>query len=60
MSTAVRNVPLPQQTSAGDDPGVDTLIASIIAGNAGPHAHEPAKLSRKTRSDGAPMLAARP
>jgi membrane fusion protein (multidrug efflux system) len=60
MSTAVRNVPLPKQTSAGDDPGVDALIASIIAANAGPHAQEPAKLSRKTRRDGAQMLAARP
>src|SRR6202030_3033255 len=46
MSTAVRNVPLPEQTSAGDDPGVDSLIASIIADNAGSHAQEPAKLSR--------------
>jgi hypothetical protein len=54
-------VPLPKQTSAGDDPSVDTLIASIIADNAGPHAQEPAKLSHnKTRPDGAPMLAARP
>jgi hypothetical protein len=62
LSTAVRNVPLPKQTSAGDDPSVDTLIASIIADNAGPHAQEPAKLSHnKTRpSEGAPMLAARP
>jgi membrane fusion protein (multidrug efflux system) len=61
LSTAVRNVPLPKQTSAGDDPSVDTLIASIIADNAGPHAQEPAKLSHnKTRPDGAPMLAARP
>jgi membrane fusion protein, multidrug efflux system len=61
MSTAVRNVPLPRQTSAGDDPRVDTLIASIIADNAGPHAQEPAKLSRKVRpGEGAPMLAARP
>jgi hypothetical protein len=62
MSTAVRNVPLPKQVSAGDDPGVDTLIASIIADNAGPHAQEPAKLSRnKTHSgEGATMLAARP
>ena len=46
MSTAVRNVPLPKQASAGDDPGVDTLIASIIANNAGPHAEERARLSR--------------
>src|SRR5271167_15383 len=52
LSTAVRNVPLPKQTSAGDDPSVDTLIASIIADNAGPHAQEPAKLSRKARPDG--------
>jgi hypothetical protein len=53
---------LPKQTSAGDDPSVDTLIASIIADNAGPHAQEPAKLSRnKTRpGKAAPMLAARP
>ncbi|HEV7985871.1 MAG TPA: HlyD family efflux transporter periplasmic adaptor subunit [Steroidobacteraceae bacterium] len=61
ISTAVRNVPLPRQTSAGDDPRVDALIASIIADNAGPHAQEPAKLSRNARrGDGAPMLAARP
>jgi len=48
--------------SAGDDPGVDTLIASIIADNAGPHAEERAKLSRsKARpGDGTPVLAARP
>ena len=59
MSTAVRNVALPKQLSAGDDPAVDTLIASIIAENAGPHAQEPAKLS-KTRAAIAPMLAARP
>jgi membrane fusion protein (multidrug efflux system) len=70
LSTAVRNVPLPKQTSAGDDPAVDVLIASIIADNAGPRANEPAKLSRKMRAgEGAPgavagaiapMLAARP
>jgi hypothetical protein len=60
MSTAVRNVPLPKQASAGDDPGVDSLISSIIAGNAGPHAQEPAKLSHKTRSAKGAMLAARP
>jgi membrane fusion protein (multidrug efflux system) len=62
MSTAVRNVPLPKQVSAGDDPTVDTLIASIIADNAGPHAQEPARLSRnKTRAaEGALMLAGRP
>ena len=64
MSTAVRNVPLPKQLSAGDDPQVDRLIASIIADNAGPHAQEPAKLSKtrsvKTAAPGATMLAARP
>jgi membrane fusion protein (multidrug efflux system) len=61
VSTAVRNVPLPQQSSAGDDPRVDALIASIIADNAGPHAQEAAKLSRNARrGDGALMLAARP
>lgn len=58
MSTAVRNVPLPKQTSAGDDPSVNALIASIISANAGARANEPAKLSRK--SPAAPMLAARP
>ena len=61
MSTAVRNVPLPEQTSAGDDPGVDSLIASIIADNAGSHAQERAKLSRHMHpAVAAPMLAASP
>jgi membrane fusion protein, multidrug efflux system len=61
MSTAVRNVPLPKQVSAGDDPSVDTLIASIIADNAGPRAHEPAKLASNKRAvEGARLLAARP
>ena len=62
MSTAVRNVPLPKQASAGDDPGVDSLIASIIADNAGSHAQEPAKLSRNMQhaAVGSLMLAARP
>ena len=46
MTTAVRNVPLPRQASAGDDPSVDVRIAAIIADNAGPRAYEPAKLSR--------------
>jgi membrane fusion protein (multidrug efflux system) len=48
MASAVRNVPLPVQASAGDDPAVDARIASIIADNAGPKAHEPARLSRDT------------
>jgi membrane fusion protein (multidrug efflux system) len=61
MTTAVRNVPLPRQASAGDDPTVDARIATIIADNAGPRAHEPAKLARKPRAGGvAPILAAAP
>ncbi len=61
MTTAVRNVPIPRQASAGDDPSVDARIASIVADNAGPKAHEPAKLSRKGRADpDARMLAAAP
>jgi membrane fusion protein, multidrug efflux system len=61
MTTAVRNVPIPRQASAGDDPSVDVRIASIVAENAGPKAHEPAKLSRKGHADpDAPMLAAAP
>jgi membrane fusion protein, multidrug efflux system len=46
MSTAVRNVPQPTQASAGDDPAVDARIAAIVADNAGPKAHEPARLAR--------------
>ena len=61
MSTAVRNVPLPKQPSAGDDPAVNALIASIITDNAGPRPNEPAKLSRKPPvGSAAPLLAARP
>ncbi len=45
-TTVFRNTPLPTQASAGDDPAVDTRIAQIIADNAGPKAHEPARLSR--------------
>jgi membrane fusion protein (multidrug efflux system) len=45
MSTAVRNVPQPTQASAGDDPAVDARIAAIVADNAGPKAHEPARLA---------------
>jgi membrane fusion protein, multidrug efflux system len=62
MSSAVRNVPLPHEASAGDDPAVNTRIASIIAENAGPKAHEPAQLSGSPRH-GAPstdMLAGQP
>lgn len=57
MSTAVRNVPLPTQASAGDDPAVTQRIAAIIAENGGPKAHEPAKLSRKSRGGSAAVLA---
>jgi membrane fusion protein (multidrug efflux system) len=62
MTSAVRNVPLPKQTSAGDDPAVGARIAAIIAANAGPDAHAPVKLSRKPQnSDPAnPVLAATP
>jgi membrane fusion protein, multidrug efflux system len=61
MTTAVRNVPIPRQASAGDDPSVDVRIASIVADNAGPKAHVPAKLSRKGHADpDALMLAATP
>jgi membrane fusion protein (multidrug efflux system) len=52
MSTAVRNVPLPRQASAGDDPAVDARISSIIADNAGPKANEPARLSRTAPGHG--------
>jgi membrane fusion protein (multidrug efflux system) len=61
MTTAVRNVPLPRQASAGDDPAVAARIATIIADNAGPKAHEPAHLSRKAHAgDTTLVLAARP
>ena len=48
MSTAVRNVPLPKQASAGDDPAVNLRISAIIADNAGPEAHQAARLSRNS------------
>ncbi|HEX4151791.1 MAG TPA: HlyD family efflux transporter periplasmic adaptor subunit [Steroidobacteraceae bacterium] len=49
MSTAVRNVALPKERSAGDDPAVTARIDAIIAENAGPKANEPAHLSRNAR-----------
>jgi membrane fusion protein (multidrug efflux system) len=52
MSEAVRNVPLPRQASAGDDPAVGARIAAIIAENAGPKAYEPARLSHNARARG--------
>ena len=59
VSAVVRNVPLPRQASAGDDPAVDERIATIIAENAGPGAHSPAKLiSRRAAYE--PVLAAAP
>jgi membrane fusion protein (multidrug efflux system) len=63
VTLAVRNVPQPIQASAGNDPAVDERIASIIADNAGPKAHEPARLSRKKHeaaASGAPLVAAAP
>jgi membrane fusion protein, multidrug efflux system len=60
VTTAVRNVPQPTQASAGNDPAVDTRIAAIIADNAGPKAHEPARLSRKRKTEAennSPILA---
>jgi membrane fusion protein (multidrug efflux system) len=61
VTTAVRNVPQPTQASAGIDPAVDERIAALIADNAGPKAHEPARLSRKKLeavAGGAPLVAA--
>jgi membrane fusion protein, multidrug efflux system len=61
VTTAVRNVPQPTQASAGIDPAVDERIAALIADNAGPKAHEPARLSRKKLeavASGAPLVAA--
>jgi len=46
MTTAVRNTPQPRETSLGDDPAVDQRIADIVALNAGPRAHEPARLTK--------------
>jgi hypothetical protein len=63
MTAAVRNMPQPKQASAGDDPAVGERIAAIIADNAGPKAHEPARLSRKGKAGAAsdsPVLAASP
>jgi membrane fusion protein, multidrug efflux system len=61
MALAVRNAPLPQEASAGEDPSVDSRIAAIIADNAGPKAHEPARLSHKARlGDDVAVMASRP
>jgi len=61
MTAAVRSVPQPTQASAGDDPSVDARIAAIISDNAGPKAHEPARLARKGKAGAesdAPVVAA--
>ena len=63
LTTAVRTAPQPTQASAGNDPTVDARIAAIIADNAGPQAHEPARLSLKKHdaaADVASLVAARP
>jgi membrane fusion protein (multidrug efflux system) len=63
MTTAVRNLPQPTQLSAGNDPTVDARIAAIISDNAGPKAHEPARLSRQRKTGAetaSPVLAAGP
>jgi membrane fusion protein (multidrug efflux system) len=59
VATAVRNTPQPRQSSAGDDPAVDERIAKIIADNAGPTLHDPAKLSALPRGGKPPALTAR-
>jgi membrane fusion protein (multidrug efflux system) len=66
VTTAVRNVSQPNQASEGNDPAVDARIAAIIADNAGPKAHEPARLSRQklerqkleAAASGVPLVAA--
>jgi membrane fusion protein, multidrug efflux system len=60
VSTAVRNVPQPTQASAGDDPSVGLRIAAIIEDNAGPKAHESARLSRKKREAAAHVASLTP
>jgi membrane fusion protein, multidrug efflux system len=63
MTTAVRNVPQPTQSSAGNDPAVDARIAAIISDNAGPKAYEPARLSQRRNPEAdavPPLVAARP
>jgi membrane fusion protein, multidrug efflux system len=62
LTTAVRNVPQPAQASAGNDPLVDARIAAIVADNAGPKAHEPARLSKKheAAAPAAPVASLKP
>jgi membrane fusion protein (multidrug efflux system) len=61
MTTAVRNTPQPSQASAGDDPAVETRIASIITDNAGGALSEVAKagMPRKNANSTGGMLVAR-
>jgi membrane fusion protein (multidrug efflux system) len=58
MSASVRNTPQPRQTSSGDDPAVDQRIADIVALNAGPRAHEPARLTKKGEDKGTSAMLA--
>jgi len=63
MTTTVRNIAQPVQPSAGADPAVDARISAIIADNAGPQAHEAARLGHnRTKAPGhtAPVVAALP
>ena len=60
LATAVRNTPQPRQPSAADDPSVDARIADIIAQNAGPRSHEPAKLAVNPVGAARRIAAARP
>ena len=59
-TTVFRNTPMPTQASAGEDPAVDSRIAQIIADNAGPKAHEPARLSRGGNGNGPAQVASGP
>ena len=58
MTTAVRNTPQPREISLGDDPAVDRRIADIVALNAGPRAHEPARLSKQGEGTSATAMLA--
>jgi membrane fusion protein, multidrug efflux system len=60
VTSAVRNVPLPRQASAGIDPSVDARIAAIIQENAGPQAYKAAHAGRTPATAPAAMLAVVP
>jgi membrane fusion protein (multidrug efflux system) len=57
VAPMLRNVPQPTQVSAGADPALDARIAAIITENAGPKAHEPARLSRRKPEAAATVVA---